>query len=392
MDYAKSLTEMNAITICLSHSWGGLEQTAAYDVQALVSKGLRMKLVALQGSPIHEVLKKNSGVEVIPLQYRPRDHFDLKLRDDFKKWILGDRVNLVHVHQPTLLSSIVPWLYAYKKVPLFVSRHIMSDHSKKTPYHYWLYRRVDSIIAMSESLKENVLQYHPVERKKIEVIRLGLDFDRFDPEKVDAKKQRAEWGADDSTIVLGLVGRIDPAKGQSTFLKAAAGLIKKTPKGTKLKFVIVGEETLGSTVGHLNDLKKLVEIFHLEDHVIFTGFKENIPECMQAFDVFVMPSRQEAFGLVAIEAMSMECPVIISSGGSAQEISGNGAFGLLVRPDDAFDLQNKMLNLILNEEGRRKMGKLAREHVKKLYDRDARMQKTLALYERGFSLRSTFRF
>src|SRR6185312_1683974 len=118
---------------------------------------------------------------------------------------------------------------------------------------------------------------------------------------------------------------------------------EKTPGvKEKLKFVIVGEQTLGSTGNHLDELREMVAQFRLEDHVVFAGYQENIPEIMKAFDIFVMPSRQEAFGLVAIEAMAMECPIIISSGGSSDEIVGHEEFGLTMRPDDAFDLQRQL--------------------------------------------------
>jgi glycosyltransferase involved in cell wall biosynthesis len=267
----------------------------------------------------------------------------------------------------------------------------MSGHNKKNWIHSLIYRRVDSLIVMSEALRENVVATHPLPADRVEIVNLGLDFDRFDPNKVDAGRQRAEWGADSDTIVVGLVGRIDPAKGQGTFIKAAAGLMKRIRgSGLRLKFVIVGEETLGSEGGHLEELKAMVTQFHLEDSVLFTGYLENIPEVMQAFDVFVMPSKQEAFGLVAIEAMAMECPIVISSGGSAREIVGNEEFGLLTRPDDAFDLQHKLRILIEDESTRRSMGTRARSHVKSKYDRRLRLTNTLALYQRGFEERKTF--
>jgi L-malate glycosyltransferase len=161
--------------------------------------------------------------------------------------------------------------------------------------------------------------------------------------------------------------------------------MKHMSRGEKLKFVIVGEETLGSEGGHLEELKEMVRQFGLEESVVFAGYQENIPEVMRAFDVFVMPSRQEAFGLVAIEAMAMECPILISSGGSAEEIVGsreNGEFGLTVRPDDAFDLQNQLRFLIDHPIERVQMGQRGRQHVKANYDRQIRIQRTLNLYDR----------
>ncbi len=399
MDFAKPLDEyvsalrprLKPLLVCLSHSWGGLEQTVAYDAQELARYSLPVRVAVLRDSPIHRSLAEKPGVITFPLDYRPRDTLDRHFRRDLDGWIDSGDVNLVHTHQTTLLGSISPWVWKRPQVPLFASRHIMSGHNKKNWIHSLIYRRVDSLIVMSEALRENVLATHPVDPERVEIVNLGLDFERFDPNKVDAGRQRESWGADGDTIVIGLVGRIDPAKGQGTFIKAAAGLLKRIGgAGHKLKFVVVGEETLGSEGGHFEELKAMVTQFHLENAVLFTGYLENIPEVMQAFDLFVMPSKQEAFGLVAIEAMAMECPIIISSGGSAREIVGNEDFGLLTRPDDAFDLQHKLRILIEDEKTRRAMGVRARAHVKSKYDRRLRLTKTLALYQRGFEERGTF--
>jgi glycosyltransferase involved in cell wall biosynthesis len=399
VDLKKSLDEQVAtlgprlkpLLLCLSRSWGGLEQTVAYDAQELARYGLPVRVAVLRDSPVHRALAEKSGVQTLPLDYRPRDTLDTRFRRDLEGWIGGGDVNLIHTHQTTLLGSIVPWVWRRKDIPLFASRHIMSGHNKKNWVHSLIYQRVDSLVVMSEALRENVLETHPIDPARIDIVNLGLDFERFDPAKVDAGRQRAEWGADTDTIVIGLVGRIDPAKGQGTFIKAAAGLMKRIGgSGRKVRFVLVGEETLGSEDGHLEDLKAMVSQFHLEASVLFTGYLENIPEVMQAFDLFVMPSTQEAFGLVAIEAMAMECPIVISSGGSAREIVGREDFGLLTRPDDAFDLQHKLRILIEDEKTRRSMGMRARAHVKSKYDRRLRLAKTLALYQRGYDERGTF--
>jgi glycosyltransferase involved in cell wall biosynthesis len=382
--------KLRPMLVCISRSWGGLEQTVAHDAQELARYGLSTRVAVLRDSPIHRALSDKPMIQPEVLEYRPRDVLDFQLKRDFERWLGAGEVNLVHTHQTTLLGSITPWMWKKESIPLFASRHIMSNHDKRNWLHAMIYRRVDSLIVMSQALRENVIATHPVPPERISVVNLGLDFERFDPDKVDAHRQRAEWGADPESIVIGLVGRIDPAKGQGTFIKAAAGLMKRIGNGRKLKFVIVGEETLGSEDGHLDELKAMVAQFHLESSVMFTGYLENIPEVMQAFDLFVMPSKQEAFGLVAIEAMAMECPIVISSGGSAPEIVGREEFGLLTRPDDAFDLQQKLRILIENEELRRKMGSDARKHVQAKYDRKLRLQKTLALYERAFFERGTF--
>lgn len=378
---------LDQLVVCLSHSWGGLEQVAANDAVDVGGLGLKVRVLVLQGSPIHECLAHRKEVSVIPIDFRPRNYFDFKLKALLER-LIGEGVNLIHTHQTSLLGSIVPWLWNRPDVAMIATRHIMSGHNKKNFFHRAFYRRLDCLMVISRSLKLNVMQTHPIRERFVRIVNLGLDFERFDPDKVNPSSQRAKWGADEDTLVIGLVGRIDPAKGQSTFIKAAAGLMKHLRAGEKLKFVIVGEETLGTAGGYLEELKQMVRQFHLEEHVVFAGYQENIPEVMRAFDIFVMPSRQEAFGLVAIEAMAMECPIVISSGGSAEEIVGDKSdFGLMVRPDDAFDLQQQLRYLLDNPMERVQMGQRARAHVKENYDRKARLQKTLELYEGALRFR-----
>ncbi len=382
-------SHLNCLVVCLSRSWGGLEQVAANDAVDFGSLGLNMRVLCLDGSPIHQNLANREGVTLLPITFKPRklrNYFDLKMRAELHR-LLDEGVNMVHTHQTSLLGSVVPWLWRKPEIALLATRHIMNSHDKRDWVHRLLYSRVDFLIVMSHTLRRNVLETHSFREKDIKVVNLGLDFDLFNPDEVNPLLQRQRWGADPDTLVIGLVGRIDPAKGQGTLIQAAAGLIKNLRVGERLKFVIVGEETLGAAGTYLNELKRMVTQFRLEEQVVFAGYQENIPEIMRGFDVFVMPSRQEAFGLVAIEAMAMECPIIISSGGSAEEIVGKEEFGLTVRPRDAYDLQRQIRYLLDNPLKRIQMGHRARLHVQSNYDRQKRIIKTLKLYERALKRR-----
>jgi glycosyltransferase involved in cell wall biosynthesis len=386
---------LNCLVVCLSHAWGGLEQVAVHDALDLFSLGLKVQVLCLQDSPVHaQLLTRGHGkVSLLPLSFSPKNYLDWVIRGELHR-LLGEGVNLIHTHQTSLLGSIVPWLWGRSDVALVATRHIMNDHNKKDFFHRALYRRLDSLMVVSEAVRRNILETHPLRGSRVKVVHLGLDFRLFEPSVLESKdiaRQRMAWGADAQTIVVGLVGRIDPAKGQSTFIKAAAGLLKSLKQNEKLKFVIIGEETAFSDKNHLNELKQMVVQFHLEDQVVFAGYHANIPEVMRSLDIFTMPSRQEAFGLVAIEAMAMECPVIISRGGSAEEIvGGREEFGLLTRPDDAFDLQRQIRILLDNPQERVEMGRRARAHVKFHYDRRKRVINTLNLYQRALRRRQGF--
>jgi glycosyltransferase involved in cell wall biosynthesis len=409
------------LVVCLSHSWGGLEKVALQDAFDLARDGVPIRFLCLRDSPVHRNLllraaaessqtaggdkEGRRSVEPVAIDYRPRNSFDWKLRAELKRQIaLG--INLVHTHQTSLLGSLAPWLRRERGVALVASRHILNAHDKRTAFHRWIYRRVDALVVMSEALRENVLATHPVEQRQVRVIPLGLDFNRFDPARVDPSGSRAVWGAGPDTLVIGMVGRVDPAKGQATFIQVAAGLVQNPAAGSQLKFVIVGEETRrgpasdsdGLVTGarssseersYLEELRALAVELGLKDQVVFAGYQEDVPGVMRALDLFVMPSRQEAFGLVAIEAMAMEKPVILSRGGSADEIVGGGAFGVLVDPEDARRLTRELRGLIASPELRAELGRRARQHVLSRYDRRARARQTRELYVSCVASRSS---
>lgn len=373
---------LRPLIICLSKSWGGLEQIAVNDALDLAREGIRIFYLCLEGSPTHQHLAGKENIDVLPLNFIPRNYFDVKLKRVVLEILQNHSINLIHCHQTSLLGSLIPWLWRLKHLVIIASRHITNNHIKKNFYYRAIYGRLDAFVVMSEALEKNTLETHALLEKQIWVIPYGIDFNAFNPDEMNSQKQREEWGADDETTVIGLVGRIDTAKGQSTFIKAAAGLMKnKEYLDKKFKFIIVGEETKGDQSGYLEELKEMVKRFSLQEKIVFSGFSSNIPEVMHALDIFVMPSRLEAFGLVAIEAMAMETPVVISMGGSAQEIIGDGDYGLTVRPDDAFDLQSKLKYLLDHPAERKKMAHRAKSFVRSRYDRKERVRRTLELYE-----------
>jgi glycosyltransferase involved in cell wall biosynthesis len=374
---------LNPLLVCLSHAWGGLEQVAAQDALDLAEAGFAVNFLCFDQSPLHQKIAGHPLIQPIALDFSPRNYGDLRLRAEILR-ALGQGVNLIHTHQPSLLGSIVPWVWNRRGVGLLATRHIMNNHNKKDFIHRALYSRVDALVVVSQAIRASVLQTHAIQEKKVKVIHLGLDFQKFDPAKVSTDAQRQAWGVGSEDLLVGLVGRIDPAKGQATFIRAASGLLRQLSLGARqqLKFLVIGEPTRGSGGQHLAELKEMVNQFRLGDSIVFTGYQNNIPQVMGALDLVVMPSRQEAFGLVAIEAMAMGCPVVVSRGGSAKEIVGDEDYGLTVRPDDAFDLQRQLRFLLENKDLRTQMGHRARAYVQASYDRRQRLTQTLSLYER----------
>lgn len=373
--------QLKPMWILFSSRWGGPEQIAIMDMADLAREGVRPLLVCLENSPLHAAALRNPLIQVITLKNKV-NRFDFVFINFLRSKIKEFNINIIHVKDEKLLWSVVPALVGHPEVSVIGIRHAPVESKLKKWMRAPLLGRFDFITVLSESVRQSVLKNTPVRDKKVKVINLGLDFSRFDPQKVNSQTMRDQWGVDKDTFVIGSVGRLDQALGHDTFIKAAAGLLKF--KDRKIKFVFVGEEPLVNTDEYVDELKALMALFHIDEkNVLFTYLGDNLPEVMAAFDIYVMAGREEVPGLGALEALALEKPVVLSRIAGSRDIVGvNQEFGLLVRPEDAFDLQQKIMTLIDNPSLRMNMGVNGRKFVLRHFDKNIRFIRTLEMYEK----------
>lgn len=376
--------ELHILVVMISNAWGGLEQTALNDVRLLMKNGFKVSLLVREGTPIDRTVQMESPqIRLLYCPHRVRNYFDAGMWRQIRFLVDHEGVNLVHCHQTTILGAVVPALMARPNVALVVSRHIMNSHNKKDPLHAILYRRVDYMLVLSQTMRQNMAATFPLPEKKLRIVNLAIDLERFNPNLVDRTEIRKEWGIPEKAFLVGVVGRLDPMKGQDLLVKAIAQ-VRKTYKD--VYGLMVGDETPGLNGSYLDELKKSVEQLHLSDTILVKEAKKDVAPVMAAMDLFVMPSWSEAFGLVALEAMAMGVPCILARGGSAEEVAiASGAE--LVRPKDAYDLGRKILYLHNSPTVREEMKKRGREFVVENHSKPVRLQKTLEVYARCFRRR-----
>lgn len=376
--------ELHVLVVMISRAWGGLEQTALADVRLLMQSGLKVTLLVRENSPIdHAVKMESPQIKLVYCPEHVRNYFDGGLWKQLRQLIDEDGVNLVHCHQTSILGAVVPALLRRPHVALVVSRHILNSHNKKDPLHALLYRRVDYMLVLSQTMRRNLAQTFPLPEKKLRIVNLAIDLDRFNPNVVDRGAMRDQWGIPKDAFLVGLVGRLDPMKGQDLMVKAIAQTRKTYPD---VYGVMVGNETPGLDGKYLKELQESIRQLHLADSIIVQPARREVPEVMAALDLFVMPSWSEAFGLVALEAMAMGVPCILGRGGSAEEMAG-GSGAELVRPQDAYDLARKII-LLRNSPGvREEMRNRGRAYVSERHSKQVRLEKTLEVYARCYRRR-----
>jgi len=198
-----------------------------------------------------------------------------------------------------------------------------------------------------------------------EVIYPGVDLHRFAKSLCTYGAARAEFGIPPSAPAVISVARFQRWKGHEVLLEAAR-LIRG--HGVDAHFVLVGDTLAGLEPSYREVLVRRCADLGLEKAVHFVGFRDDLPRLLRDADVLAhSPILPEAFGLVLVEAMAMELPVVASRGGGPEEIVVDGETGYLVTTGDHKELAERILDLLANPGRRAAMGKAGRRRAEELF-------------------------
>lgn len=320
---------MKVLICCTTETWGGLEQTAFRDAVRLREQGFETAIFCLDKGAIYEKAREHK-IELHTVSCT-ENYFSYSVFKKLKKLCNTGHFDVVHLHS---FNNIFSMLLALKfiKIPVVATRHIYVEHVKKDFFHKWYLKRIDKMLAISEFSRRNIIDTYPVKEEKIETLYLGIDLNKYSRDEQKAKSFKKQFGIADNKKIIGVVGRIDPAKGQMEFINSIPEIIKEYPL---THFVIVGKTTSDKELAYLTELKAHIQNLGIGSYITFTGFCSEVSRPMSALDIFVMPSYFEAFGLIAIEAMACKVPVIATSMGSIDEIIPNYDHGIKILPKNS---------------------------------------------------------
>lgn len=196
---------------------------------------------------------------------------------------------------------------------------------------------------------------------KPEVIHNGIPYDEYLQEYANAKKL---LGFSVDNLVISMIGRINPGKGQMFFLELASRLTKIYPQCV---FMLVGDPFPGYE--HIQDeIMREIRVRGLDEKVKNLGFRTDIPIILASSDIFVLPSiLPDSFPTVILEAMASGKPIVATRSGGAEEMILDGETGFLLPVGDVEKGVDLLSNLIENESLRLDMGKAGKARVLKEY-------------------------
>jgi len=271
-----------------------------------------------------------------------------------------------------LALAVFAKLLSNKRPKLVLMRHMQFPAKKDGLLHRFLYRNIDHIIAITNTMADDFRRFVPKDvLPRLSVNYLGVQ--PIHPAPVDkVAAQRSTYDPEQSSYLIGLFGRIDPHKGHGLLLDA---LLIAKKESLPFKALIVGHAMQDD---YLKQLKIRVQAEGLEDYVVFTGFVKGPRQLMQACDVVVLATVEETFGLVLIEAMSVGVPVIGSNRGGVPEIIEHEKTGLLFESTDSKSLYEALLRLYHNSEIAAVYAKEALATVGKKFDADQHLKRMVS--------------
>jgi glycosyltransferase involved in cell wall biosynthesis len=182
-------------------------------------------------------------------------------------------------------------------------------------------------IAISQAVAET-LKRDGVPEDKIRVIYNGLDPDEWRPREENASSLRESLGIGKSTFLFGCASQLVPWKNHRAFIQAAAQIVQDEKCG-HARFAIIGGDLWGEQQEYVRELRGLVKEYSLQDRFNFIPHQNDNQDVLSALDAVVLPSREEPFGRVLIEAMSLRKVAIAFDSGGPREIITHEKDGLL---------------------------------------------------------------
>lgn len=344
----------NILELCLSPDLGGLELYmvhAAHFLNAL--------------SVINEDGKLEQYYRDTQYPYATIGRFSfLKLA----RLIDENDIDVLHLHwTKDIPIAVLAKLFSRKKPKLVQTRNMRMTRFKDDFYHRFLYKHIDMMLPVTYQVKEQLEKFIPADiRPKVEVLYMGAEIPQGLNKEAKQTLREHIGLADEFTV--GIVGRIEEAKGQHLVLDAVKRL---NDQGICAKALIVGH---AMDENYLDNLKK-----SYSESAIFTGFTREAQKYMQICDALVLATANETFGLVVIEAMMCGICVIASDSGGPLEIIDHEQNGLLFQTNDLNDLYKNLYSVAVDDKLRQNLALSGTDKARVLFESQKQFEKLVLI-------------
>ncbi len=350
--------------ISTAKTWRGGEQQLTYLYEELNTKNIQQTLLCVKNSVLEQYfisktykyysVRKGSNINIL---------FARKVREICREL----EIDIIHVHDSHAHSfALLAANFFGNDIPVVVSRRVDFPIKSKRKYNH---PNIRKILCVSDAIRE--ITGRDIANKSVLItVYSGIDLDRF---KAGGEFSilREEYNIPPDIKLIGNVAALAPHKDYFTFLDTAELLLKED---LPARFFIIGEGKLEE------QLKRYAQDKRLNDHVIFTGFRNDIPRILPELDLFLTTSETEGLGTIILDAFASRVPVVATDAGGIPEIVEDNVTGILggvKRPETLADGVKRILS---DRALRDRIVLRAYEKVKS-FTKEVMADKTLKVYQ-----------
>jgi len=356
---------------------GGLQQVVynlcrtvnreLFDVSVLClrERGCYAEDVEALGIPVYLLDQKPDGVDYFAF---------IKVARLLRKL----NIDVIHTHntQPFFDGTMGAMLAGVRTV-------IHTDHARPFPdkMRYMIVEKLMSlyayrVVGCSDHTSAQLIRYEKISPRKIVTIPNGIDGSRF-RQTIDKAQKRKELGIHHDGDIIGVAVRLSDQKGITYLLKAMPEILKTHPRVTVL---IAGDGDLRAELEQESQALGLGS--DLGNNVIFCGTRKDIPELLQLFDIYALPSKWEGLPMIILEAMASGCIVVATDVGGNGTAIIDGETGLLIAPENVTALTNALSRLLDDKALRERLAANARQRFDAVFSAETMTGKYEQLYLR----------
>ncbi|WP_415313610.1 glycosyltransferase family 4 protein [Candidatus Pelagibacter sp. Uisw_106] len=379
-------SELKVLQVIPKLGYGGAE-TGCYDLAHYLPENNCSSYIVTSGGELLKFVDKKK-VKVIKLPVHSKNPFLILFNSIALIFIiLLNNISIVHARSraPAWSCLLATKITRRRFVTTFHGTYNFKNPFKK--FYNSVMVRSDLIIAGSNFIFSHINKNYPKYlnlKKKFLVIFRGINVDYFDSTTtLDSEENRliSDWKVDKNKKMILMPGRLTAWKGQETFIEAL-NLVNKELGYESFNAVILGSDQ-GRDI-YTKKIKRLAEQYRLISQLKFIENCKNMPLAYKISDIVVSASVEpEAFGRVAVEAQSMEKPIIASDIGGSNETITDNVTGFLFQSGNAEALSKKIVEALQLDESRLKsIGIEGRKNIIKKFNVEKMCFSTYSEYKK----------
>ena len=284
-------------------------------------------------------------------------------------------VDLIHAHQCTAWFYAALAQYFHRKTPLLLEEHGRFFPEVDRPLRRFVNRtlirpQTQRFVAVSADVRERLVRYEGLDRRKIEVVYNGVPAMPSIPAST-RDRLRAEFGFRPDDFVIGTIGRFDPIKDLGMLVGGLAAAYQRDPR---IAGLLVGDGPERASIA------TLVERSGLADRVCMTGFRNDACKLAQCMDLFALTSVSEGTSMALLEAMAAGVPVVVTAVGGNPELVIEGQTGWVVASGNTRALTAAMLDAAADAAVRNRYAAAGRLRYAELFTVERMVERYRGIY------------